>query len=176
MYIKYLPWLEKLYMCDFWFSTSVYQDPVNVNIITVLSSPFTLSMYMALEAPGLEPAYHLSQSHYCLIPLEWCHNDVKSHWSLDSVYALRLSDKVLGLWWQLAPSSLLHTSPGPPPDSLHHQSHSLVCVVWEKGGQLALTKVRIVGAFCFPAFPVSLVQLVDLKTWILPKNEDAMTL
>ena len=62
-----------------------------------------------------------------------------------------------------SPSSLLaRTSPGFPLDSLDHKPHPLVSVVREKGLQLAVGKVGVVGALCLPAFPVSLVQLVDL--------------
>ena len=161
-----------LYMYDFQFSTSIclYQDPVDVNIITV--TILALNTINVFDIRG-SWAWTVSYLHIILSPSSititllsgwwlWCHHDVKSRCSLDSVYALHLSDKVLGLWWQLAPSSLLHTSPGPPPDSLHHELHSLGCVVGEKGLQLAFPKVGVLRALGFPAFPVFLVQLVHL--------------
>ena len=62
-----------------------------------------------------------------------------------------------------SPSSLLaRTSPALPLDSLDHKPHSLVSVVGEKGLQLAGGEIGVVGALCFPAFPVFLIQLVDL--------------
>ena len=50
------------------------------------------------------------------------------------------------------------------PRLLDDQSHPLVRVVAEKGGQLALPEVWIVSALDLVLVPVPLVELVNLKT------------